>query len=125
MAVSLPSVEEVRAVITTTATDAQVEATIEDAALIVETCVASLDEARQKAIVKYVTAHLLSVNSSLASGGSGALSSQSLGDASESYATAALGDGLFSTAYGKKAILFDPNGCISRLGKLPTIFKVL
>jgi hypothetical protein len=122
VALSLPTVEDVRAVIETEATDTQVQMAIDDAALVVEACVAALPAARQEAIIKYVAAHFLSLGSKT---GSGALSSQSLGDASESYATSILGEGLAGTEFGKRALLLDPNGCLARLGKRTVVFQVL
>lgn len=123
--VTKPSTDDVRAIIETSATDAQVQAAIDDAALIVEDCVEDLPADRQAAIIKYVAAHLLATNSSLTSGGAGAVTSSRLGDASESYATAPLGTGLQGTEYGKRALMFDPNGCIAQIGRVPVVFEVL
>lgn len=109
----LPSVDDVRLIIETTLTDEQIEALILDAELIVHDCIADLDEDRQAAIVKYVTADLIA--STVSSGGGGTLTSQSLGDASESYATGASPWG--KSAYWAKAQALDPNGCLARLGK--------
>lgn len=105
MAIATPSVTEVRAVITTTKTDAEILLVIDDAVLILEDVPTTTAKTAsvQKAIVKYVTAHLLSLDRS------GALTSKAIGDASESFAVSqnAFGAGLLSTVYGQRAILFD------------------
>lgn len=124
MTIALPTVASVRLIITTSASDEQVQLAIDDAALIVEDCVADLPAARQEAIIRYVAAHILSV-SPLATGGSGVVTSASLGDASESYGTAPLGEGLLGSAYGKAAIALDPNGCLIGLGKVTAKWEVL
>lgn len=123
MSVSLPSVAEVRAIITTSLEDDQVQYYIDDAALLVEDCVSSLDEARQKAIVKWTAAHLIA---SSPAGATRVVTSQKLGDASETYATGQVtGAGLGGSAYGIQAMSLDPNGCLAGLGLRPIIFDVL
>lgn len=109
------NVADVRLIFETDLEDDAVQAAITDAGLLAEKCIESLAQTRQDAIVKYLAAHLLSVGPS--SGGGGALSSQKLGDASESYSVGHLGDQLRSTSYGMTAIQLDPNGCLVRIGK--------
>jgi hypothetical protein len=112
MTIALPTAADVRAIIETSLTDGQIEALIADAALAAEKCLLKYDEARQKAIVKWLTAHLIA-----STGGNGVLTSQKLGDASETYARATLGDGLKGTTYGQQALLLDTCGCLARLGR--------
>lgn len=113
-----PLVEDVRLIIETSLSDAQVQAMIDDAALLVSACVESLECARQTAIIKWVTAHLIANLSTATSGGAGVVTQESLGDASISYAKPPLlGEGLKSTTYGQQAIALDPNGCIASLGR--------
>ena len=125
MTIATPTVAEVRVVIVTALDDAGVQATIDDAALLVEVCpgVVSASEARQKAIVKWVTAHLLSQRS----GTAGPLSSRSHGDASESYAAGfrTFGMALTSSFYGQQAIMLDDSGCLRTLGQVKARFRVL
>jgi len=117
VALSTPSVADVRLIIDTPVSDAVITATIADAALIVGRCsaVANYGTDVQQAIIKYVTAHLLSIRSGAAPG---PLTSKSLGDASESYGGGATsGTQLAASAYGQQAILLDPTGCLATLGK--------
>lgn len=118
-----PSVAEVRAVITTTLGDEQVQARIDDAALIVDGCpaIVVMSDAQQKAIVKWVAAHLIA--SSTAEGAQ--VLSKKLGDASETYSRASLGIGLAGTYYGQQALLLDPTGCLARRGRQRAFVKVL
>lgn len=114
MAIQQPTADDVRAIITTSLTDPQITAIIADATLIAENCIASFDGTRQAAILKYLAAHLIS---GIKNQGGGALTSESLGDASRSYATGSFGKQLESTGYGQAALQLDPNGCLARLGK--------
>lgn len=124
MSIAKPTVASVRAIIDTKLTDEQLESVIDDAVLFAEGCpmVATYDEARQRAIIKWLTAHMIA--STNATGG-GALTSKSLGDASESYARPTLGVGLSGTTYGQQAIALDPSGCLANLGKTRMMFKKL
>lgn len=119
-----PTVAQVRAIITTSLTDDAVTAIIEDAALMVEHCISSLAEARQTAIIKWTTAHLISSMSG-STGGKKTLSSFKIGDAQENYVQATLGEAMKGTTYGQQAIALDPNGCIANIGKRKVSFKVL
>lgn len=123
MAVSKPEVADVRLVFTTTLADASVQAAIDDAALMAAGCpvVETYDEDRQKAIVKWMAAHLLSSRSDQA----GALTSKKIGDASESYAKASMGTQLSGSSYGQQALLLDPSGCLKRLGNVKLTFKAM
>ena len=121
-----PDVADVRIIITTALEDAAVAALIDDATLLVEDCVSALSCSRQATIIKWVTAHLIASMSTSTAGQTGVLTSESLGDASRSYAKPTLGEqGLHGTTYGQQAIAYDPNGCLATLGARKTLFKVL
>jgi hypothetical protein len=113
----------VRVVIATALADPQLTALIGDAVLIAEGCpvVATYDATRQAAIVKWIAAHLVAQQS----GKAGALTQKALGDASESYASAAMGAQLAGSRYGQQAIALDPSGCLAQLGMRRATFKVL
>jgi hypothetical protein len=118
MAVTVP---DVRLIITTNASDAQIEAAIADILLMAARCLALItDGDLQDAIVKYLTAHLLTV---FESNGAGVATSSSLGDASDSYASGSFGKGLQNTAYGQMAVNLDPNDCLIRIGKPRATFE--
>jgi len=120
--VATPTVADVRSVISTTLSDEQVDLMIQDAVLIVSKCPAVLkaNSDRQKAIVKWVAAHLISQRTPEAQ-----VTQRSLGDASETFARATLGVGLAGTFYGQQAILLDPSGCLERLGRQRAFVRVL
>jgi len=121
-----PSVASVRTLITTSLTDVQIQEIMEDAYAMTARCIDSLPEATKSAIVKYVTAHIISgLPSASSMTGSGAVSSESLGDASISFATRTLGSDLRGTTFGETAIALDPNGCLNRLGKGKATIDVL
>lgn len=109
--VTKPSAESVIALTGATLPEAVVSGIIDDAALLVERCVVSLGADRQTAIIKWVAAHLI------ASGPERMLQSERLGQGSDTYATARLGEGLKGTTYGQQALALDPNGCLARLGR--------
>ncbi len=118
MTIAQPSVDDVRVIISTSKDDTAISAYITDAVLIAEGCpaIAEMSEARQQAIVKYLTAHLIST--APGAGGGGVLTQKSLGDASETYASGMLGMGLESTPFGIQALAFDTSGCLRTLGKI-------
>lgn len=98
-----------------------VESVIDDAALMADNaCMQGYPEERQRAIVKWLSAHLLT-----STAGGGMLSSEKLGDAQDSYARATLSDGLKGTTYGQQALLLDPNGCLLKLGKSRASIEVV
>ena len=125
MSLELPTVDDVRVIITTSLTDDQVTDQIALAEALASQCpgVSSASTTIQAAIVKYITAHLIA----MITGGGGVVQSEALGDASKTYATApaASGNGLNATRYGQQAIMFDTTGCLARLGKPGIKFKVL
>lgn len=115
------TVADVRLVISTEASDAQVQAAIDDVTLMAARCLSAIaDEATRDAIVKYLAAHLLAI---IDSNGAGVATSSKLGDASDTYATGSFGRGLSSSAYGQMAINLDPNGCLQRMGNPKATFQ--
>lgn len=123
MALSKPSVADVRLVVVTAASDASITAVIDDAALFAEGCPAleGYSADRQSSIVKYIAAHMLALSGQAA----GQLTAKALGDASESYAAPTMGSGLGSSSYGQMAITLDPSGCLANLGKVRAGFSVI
>ncbi len=127
MAMTQPTATEVRAVIDLPASvaDLTIDAFVDDAEALASQCAAVLssDATIQKAILKWLTAHMLSGRY----GTSGSLVSKSLGDASESYSDGSrtFGQGLASTHYGQMALQFDASGCLARLGRQKVDFYVL
>lgn len=123
MSVASPTVTAVRGVITTGLTDEQVEDFITDAVLILEGCpgIVAMDAPRQASIGKWVTAHLIAQRD----GKGGQKTSQSIGDASESYAAAAGGLMLTSTRYGQQACALDYSGSLKNLGNVPATLSFL
>lgn len=121
----LPSVPDVRAIITTAAADGVVQAFITDAEALTQACLASQPTALKATIVKWVAAHLLA-SVGLDSGEKAPdVTSRRLGDAAESFARPTPGEGLAATSYGKHAIALDPTGCLSRLGRRAAEFHTL
>lgn len=121
-----PTVDDVRQIITTSLSDGVVQAMIDAAGLLVNRCITTLSCDVQAEIIKWVTAHLISNISSQTTEGAGIITSESLGDASTSYAKPTLGTaGLSTTMYGLTAMAFDPNGCLGTLGARKTIVEVL
>lgn len=120
MALTLPTPADIRAIMATGLTDAQLTAVIADAGLMVRACVESLDSELQAAIIKYAAADLIA--SAVSTTGRGVLTSRSLGDASDSWS---LGSGatLGGSAYWHRALMLDPNGCLARLGGRTVTFE--
>lgn len=91
---------------------AVVSAIIDDAALIAEDCLSSLTGDRQKAALKWLSAHLVASTSDT---GAAPMTSKKLGDASKGWTRAQVGDGVSGTTYGQQAIAIAP--CLGRLGR--------
>ena len=99
---------------------AVVSAVIDDAALMAEECSASWSDDRETAVLKWLSAHLLASTHD-----GGVITSESLGDASESYKRAQVGDSLAGTTYGQQAIALDPSGCLARIGRAKASMEVI
>ncbi len=117
-------------VIELTATDFSepvVQSIIDDAALIIEGCGCSYEPPeRGTSIIKWLAAHLIASTNGASGGGTGSIISQKLGDASETYAKAALsGEGLKATHYGQQALLLDTCGCLASIGRPRAKFEAL
>lgn len=114
-----PTATEVKAIIATSFSDALVTELIEDAVLIAEACPAlvSSSAAKQKAVVRWISCHLISLSSS------GQRSQEAIGDASESYTSnsANFGEGLKGTVYGQRALLLEPS--LIRSTSKKTLFR--
>lgn len=123
---TLPTSSEVIALTATDFSEAVVGAIIADAALIAEGCIASYDDARQTAIIKWLACHLIASTNGASGGGSGSITSEKLGDAATSFSKSALtGEGMKATHYGQQAMLLDTNGCLSRLGRARASVQVI
>ena len=121
-----PTVASVRTLITTSLSDAQVAEIMEDAYAMTARCIDSLPDATKKAIVKYVTAHIISgIPGASSMTGSGAVTSESLGDASISFASRTMGSDLRGSTFGEAALALDPFGCLNRIGKGTATVDVL
>lgn len=125
MPLATPTATEVKAVIPVTLADAAVDAFIADAVLVAEGCpaVAGYSEAKQKAIIKYLTAHLIACTPHGI--GMTNVTQKSLGDASESFGSAPVGTDLRSTSFGNQAIMLDPSGCLERVGKQRAFMEIV
>lgn len=112
---------DVRAIIATGLTDNQINALIAQAVLLTANCASASawGATLTDAINTWVTAHMI------ASAVDPAKTSQSLGDASESFQRAQAGKGFFGTSYGQTALLLDDSGCLAKRGMGATLFKVL
>jgi len=121
MALAKPTAAEVIALHDAGFASAVVESIIDDAALLADNmCTQAYDAARQKAIVKWLAAHMIASTNN-----GGVLASESLGSASDSYHRASLGEGLKGTVYGQQVLLLDNNGCLSRIGKPRASIEVI
>lgn len=110
---TLPVASEVIELTGTALSNPIVATLIDDAAMVAGDCITSYSEDRQAAIIKWLAAHLVA---STAAGGE-FLASEKLGDASQTYARAALGENLRGTIYGQQALALDTNGCLTTRGK--------
>lgn len=106
--------------------DSVISAFITTATLVASGCtkIAEGSAELQKEIIKWLTAHYLSLGHLVRSG---PIIQRSLGDASESYSAPSSvgGAGFMATMYGQQAILLDTSGCLAALGKRKASFKVL
>lgn len=93
---------------------------IEDAALIADPCLAGVPTIRANAAIKWLAAHLVASTSDQ---GSATLTSDKLGDASQSWARGQMGDGLMGTTYGQQAVALVP--CLARVGRARASIEVI
>lgn len=111
--ISLPPALVVIEITGTRLSEPVVTMLIEQAALISKKCIENLPPELQEAIVMWLAAHLVATTGD----SSGTVTTRKLGDAQKSWARATVGEGLKGTSYGQQALLLDPCGCLSRLGK--------
>lgn len=115
-----PTAASVIAITGTKLSDAIVDSIIADAELIASSCLtaAGASDALETSVVKWLAAHLVASTS-----GNGTLTSRKLGDASKSYASTSLGDGLMGTAYGQQAVALLP--CLATIGRAQAVIEVI
>lgn len=115
-----PTASDVKALTGLDIDDAVVTAVIDDASLIADKCAADWSDAQETSIRKWLAAHLLASTHD-----GGVITSESLGDASESYKRAQVGDGIAGTTYGQQAIALDDTGCLARSGRAKASIGVI
>lgn len=93
---------------------------IEDAALIAGPCLSGVADDRATSAIKWLAAHLVA---STSDGGAATLTSDKLGDASQSWARAQMGDGIVGSTYGQQAVALVP--CLARVGRAQASVEVL
>lgn len=126
MSITLPTAAQVRALISTSKTDLEIDDVVAYAGEFASNCssVLAMSTTMQAQIVAYLTAHFLSIQA----GTGGVIQSEALGDASRSYAIAPQrtgGNALAATRYGQQAMLLDVSGCLEGLGKRKARVKVI
>ncbi len=122
MSLTPPSVADVRLIITSPLTDAQIQALINDTVVLCGLCsvIEGYPSDRQAIIIKLMVAHFMTLNS-----GKGARTSKSLGDASEAYVAIPVTWAAGSTSYGQQALMFEPSGCLANLGRRKPVLQTL
>lgn len=113
---------EVREIVTTSLSDAQIDAFIASSTLIVDryaTQCSEADAATLKEIERQLTAHMLS-----ASDASQRMASRKFGDSSENYFTQS-GLNLDSSQYGQNVKMLDPCGILADYGKRRGFVRLL
>lgn len=116
-----PTPEQVQALLTVQFTDAEITSFLDDAILLLGEGV--YDGARETAILKYLTAHLITITPK---GSEGVLSAKKIEDLSYSYARGSLGEGLRSTTFGQQALALDVKGMLpDKLDQQPFLFQRL
>lgn len=113
-----PTASEIIELTGTGLSEALVTALIAQAQLLAAPCIAGVSEELADAAVFWLAAHLVSTSSR-----SGAMTSYKLGDASESYSVAKVGDGIYGTPYGQTAVGLLP--CLASIGKRRACIEVI
>lgn len=113
-----PDAADVIAITGTKLSSTIVELIINSAELMAADCLVGYDDDVQTAALLWLSAHLVASTS-----GSGAVTSRKLGDASKSYATAQLGNGIMGTSYGQQAVALIP--CLGLLGRPTALIEVI
>ena len=115
-----PTAEVVIALTGTELSEGVVSSIIDDAALIAGPCLAGVSDALETAALKWLAAHLIASTSDM---GSATLTSDKLGDASQSWSRAQMGDAMMGTSYGQQAVALVP--CLARIGRARASIEVL
>lgn len=105
-----PQASEVIDITGTELSESVVSAIIDDAALMAEECLSFVSDDVGTAALKWLSAHLIASTEE-----GGVRTSEKLGDASESFVRAKVGDGIMGTTYGQQAIALVP--CLGRIGR--------
>lgn len=115
---ALPSASDIIELTGTSLSETLINTLIAQAQLIAATCLSGASDELETAVLFWLTAHLVASTSR-----SGAVTSYKLGDASESYATAQVGDGIRGTTYGQQAIALLP--CLATYGRATASLEVI
>lgn len=118
--INKPTAQSVINLTGTTMSECTVGDIIDDAALMAGSCLDQLSHETQAAALKWLAAHMITCTSDSSSQ---IIASQSLGDASESYARGSLGEGINSSYYGQQAMALAP--CLSKVGKVTASIEVI
>lgn len=107
---TLPTASDVIALTETDLSEAVVYGIIADASVLAADCLSGVLDPAYTSVIKWLAAHMVAS----AGDSSGAMTSDRLGDAQQSFSRAVTGAGLMGTAYGQQAIALAP--CLSGLG---------
>lgn len=128
MGANLANVVQVREVMTTTLTDAEIQAHIDMAHRYLEDALgsASLTEVQKADIEVYASAHLISSGKAASSPTAGSAEEIQVGESRTRFTANALtGEGLKASRFGRIAIMLDTSGTLASSGKKPALFRVV
>ena len=113
------SADEVKAIITTSLTDDQVDVFIDVASqLVTDNVTCGLGEAALREIERWLAAHLIAMTRSRMA------KTEKIGEASITY-NGVFGSGLDSTPYGQTVKMLDTCGSLANLGKKTIFIKAI
>lgn len=115
---ALPTASDVIALTGTSLPEAVVTMLIGNAALIAAKCLVGASDELETAALLWLAAHLVASTNK-----NGAVTSRKLGDASISYSSATIGDGLSGTIYGQQAVALLP--CLATVGRATASIEVI
>lgn len=123
MTIAVPTTSEVRSIYPAKdKDDVDVQSVINDAQMMADcTSIAAFNATRQKAIVKWIAAHLLATSN----GATGHTTANALGDAHQYLSSGVLGSNLSGSRFGQQALALDTSGYLAGLGGRQATFKVL
>ena len=128
------TIADIRLIYTTQQSDEELEVHLEAATLIVAEALGSspVSLARQDLITKYLAIHFATLSAQSPQGVSGALRSERLGEAEETYAVPPDSEyGFNATRWGQMALALDPTGTLAgsnasaSTSTLPAQFRVI